>query len=87
METSQTTPHLRDTSLKVCFPPEQVEKTTREIKDGKVAEEIFALFTLWVCEDAANYDQAKVYIRELSVDQVRAGLAVSLRRDLVRKLN
>jgi hypothetical protein len=62
--------HTRDPSLRVTFSAEEVARLAQEIYDETVAEPLLTLFTLWICEDKEHYDQAKLHIRELALDQV-----------------
>lgn len=62
--------HSRGHSLHVNWTPKDVERMAREICDETIADVHLSLFGYWIREQPENYDVAKAYIRELSLDQV-----------------
>jgi hypothetical protein len=62
--------HSRDQSLHVNWKLQDVERMVREIFDETIADVHLSLFGYWIREQPGNYDIAKAYIRELSLDQV-----------------
>lgn len=74
MKASSASLHGHDKSLHVSFSLEEVAILAKEIYDDTVAEVTFSLFTYWVCGSRENYEQAKLHIRELGLDQVSASL-------------
>lgn len=62
--------HARDPSFHVAFSPEEVAQVAREIADETVAEVTLSLFIFWVREKREHYEEAKLHIRQLSLDKV-----------------
>jgi hypothetical protein len=62
--------HSRGQSLHVNWTLEDVEHMVREIFDETIADVHLSLFGYWIREQPGNYETAKSYIRELSLDQV-----------------
>ncbi|KAF2127922.1 hypothetical protein P153DRAFT_44155 [Dothidotthia symphoricarpi CBS 119687] len=63
------TQHQRNLSLHVMWTLDDIRQIAREIYDGTVADVHLSLFAYWVQEKNENYDLAKEYVRELSLDQ------------------
>jgi hypothetical protein len=54
----------------VRFNMEELAQLARELHEDTIADVHLSLLTYWICASNDNYEEAKIHIRELSVDQV-----------------
>jgi hypothetical protein len=64
--------HERNESLHVNWTVQDIIRMAQEITDGTIAAVHLSLLGYWIRESAEHYEMAKIYIRELSLDQVSA---------------
>lgn len=63
--------HERKKSLHVNYTPSDVARLAKEIYEGTIADVELSLFGFWIREEKLHYEQARMHVRELSLDQVR----------------
>jgi hypothetical protein len=62
--------HFRDESFHVRYSDSEVARLATEIHEQTIADVHLSLFTYWISEHKSHYEQARVHIRELGLDQV-----------------
>ena len=63
--------NLAELPFRVTYSPNEVVQLAKEIREETVAEVHLSLFIWWVCESNEHFEQAKIHLRELGLDQVR----------------
>jgi hypothetical protein len=56
--------------FRVRFSSEELAQLASELREETIADVHLSLLTYWICESKDNYEEAKVHIRELNIDQV-----------------
>lgn len=64
--------HAREKSLHVQYTHTDVARLAKEVIAQTIADVELSLFGFWIREDKLHFEQAKLHIRELSLDQVSA---------------
>jgi hypothetical protein len=59
-----------DNEFSVRYSTEELVQLARELHEDTIADVHLSLLTYWICASKDNYEEAKIHIRELSVDQV-----------------
>jgi hypothetical protein len=78
---TKCSPQERKPSTQLQWTPEDIERTASEIYGGTIADFNLSLLGYWIRTSTANYLVAKIYIRELGLDQVclRSGFSLHSR--------
>lgn len=89
MESASDNEHERGSTeslrnFRIRFSSEEVAQLARELDEQTIADVHLSLLIYWICEDKEHYEEAKIHIRELCVDQVSTSASKpSIERDLL----
>jgi hypothetical protein len=75
---AKCSPQERKPSIQLQWTPEDIEQMASEIYGGTITDFNLSLLGYWVRTSTGNYLVAKIYIRELGLDQVclRSGFSL-----------
>jgi hypothetical protein len=68
--------HQRNESLYVTWTPQDLARLAKEIYEDTIPAVHLSLLGYWIIKSVENYDTAREYIRELSLDRVSQVLMV-----------
>ena len=68
----------RQTSTQLQWAPGDIERMAKEVYDGTITNFDLSLLGYWIRTSTGNYDVARIYLRELGLDQVSARSSFTL---------